>query len=140
MGHHRECHQQIMRAMGLGAALGRVLLLLVLAWGPTLADEGSVGSGTLPPDALLGDEQKQGELTGLENTPEGGTLPGGTLPSETVPGGTLPSETFPNETVPGGTVPGGTVPGGTLPNETVPGGTLPSETVPGGTVPGGTLP
>ena len=53
-------------------------------------------------------------LTGLDNTPRGGTLPGGTLPGGTLPGGT----------VPGGTVPGGTVPGGTLPSDTLPGGTL----------------
>jgi hypothetical protein len=73
-------------------------------------------------------------LTGLDNTPKGGTLPGGTLPGGTLRGGTLPGGT-----VPGGTLPGGTLPGGTLPGGTVPGGPLPGGTVPGGTLPGGTL-
>ena len=73
-------------------------------------------------------------LSGLDNTPKGGTLPGGTLPGGTLPGGTLPGGT-----VPGGTLPGGTLPGGTLPGGTLPGGTLPGGTVPGGTLPSGTL-
>lgn len=73
-------------------------------------------------------------LTGLDNTPKGGTLPGGPLPGGTPPGGTLPGGT-----VPGGTLPGGSLPGGTLPGGTLPGGTLPGGTVPGGTLPGGTL-
>lgn len=80
-------------------------------------------------------KDKKPELSGLDNTPEGGTLPGGT-----VPGGTLPGGTLPGGTVPGGTVPGGTLPGGTLPDETVPGGTLPGGTLPGGTVPSENLP
>ena len=33
-------------------------------------------------------------LTGLDNTPKGGTLPGGTLPGGTLPGGTLPGGTL----------------------------------------------
>ena len=78
-------------------------------------------------------------LTGLDNTPSGGTLPGGTLPGGTLPGGSLPGGTLPGGTLPGGVLPGGTLPGGTLPGGTLPGGTLPGGTLPGGTLPGGGL-
>jgi hypothetical protein len=78
-------------------------------------------------------------LTGLDNTPSGGTLPGGTLPGGTLSGGTLPGGTLPGGTLPGGTLPGGTLPGGTPPGGTLPGGTLPGGTLPGGTLPGGDL-
>jgi hypothetical protein len=94
-----------------------------------------------PPPAPGTDQPRQYDefkpLTGLDNTPKGGTLPGGTLPGGTLPGGTLPGGMLPGGTprggtLPGGTVPGGTLPGGTLPGGTVPGGTLPSETLAGG--------
>jgi len=78
-------------------------------------------------------------LSGLDNTPSGGTLPGGTLPGGTLPGGTLPGGTLPGGTLPGGMLPGGTLPGGTLPGGTLPGGTVPGGTLPGGTLPGGDL-
>jgi len=78
-------------------------------------------------------------LSGLDNTPSGGSLPGGTLPGGTLPGGTLPGGTLPGGTVPGGMLPGGTLPGGTLPGGTLPGGTVPGGTLPGGTLPGGDL-
>ena len=78
-------------------------------------------------------------LSGLDNTPKGGTLPGGTLPGGTVPGGTLPGGTLPGGTLPGGTLPGGTLPGGTLPGGSLPGGTVPGGTLPGGTLAGGPL-
>ena len=97
----------------------------------------SVGGETPPPNSDTKQPRQLEEfkpLTGLDNTPKGGTLPGGTLP-----GGTLPEGTLPGGTLPGGTLPGGTLPGGTLPGGTVPGGTLPGGTVPGGTLPGGTL-
>src|ERR1051325_1760639 len=101
--------------------------LLLLTYGEGLAAENtSPDSDTKQPRQY--DEFKP--LSGLDNTPKGGTLPGGTLPGGTLPGGTLP----------GGTIPGGTLKGGTLPGGTVPGGTLPGGTLPGGTVPGGTLP
>jgi len=70
-------------------------------------------------------------LSGLDNTPSGGTVSGGSVPGGTVPGGTVPGGSVPGGTLPGGTVPGGTVPGGTLPGGTVPGGTVPSEKLPG---------
>ena len=97
----------------------------------------SVGGEIPPPNSDTKQPRQLEEfkpLTGLDNTPKGGTLPGGTLP-----GGTLPEGTLPGGTLPGGTLPGGTLPGGTLPGGTVPGGTLPGGTVPGGTLPGGTL-
>ena len=97
----------------------------------------SVAAETPPPNSDTNQPRQLEEfkpLTGLDNTPKGGTLPGGTLPSGTLPGGTLPGGTLP-----GGTLPGGTLPGGTLPGGTVPGGTLPGGTVPGGTLPSGTL-
>ncbi len=78
-------------------------------------------------------------LSGLDNTPRGGTLPGGTLPGGTLPGGTLPGGTLPGGTLPGGTLPGGTVPGGTLPGGSLPGGPVPGGTVAGGTLSGGPL-
>jgi len=89
----------------------------------------------IPPPAS--DEMKP--LTDLDNTPRGGTLPGGTLPGGTLPGGTLPGGTLPGGTLPGGTLPGGTLPGGTLPGGTPPGGTLPGGSPRGGTLPGGPL-
>ena len=97
----------------------------------------SVGGETPPPNSDTNQPRQLEEfkpLSGLDNTPKGGTLPGGTLPGGTLPGGTLPGGTLP-----GGTLPGGTLRGGTLPGGTVPGGTLPGGTVPGGTLPGGTL-
>ena len=97
----------------------------------------SVAAEPSPPNSDTNQPRQLEEfkpLTGLDNTPKGGTLPGGT-----VPGGTLRGGTLPGGTVPGGTLPGGTLPGGTLPGGTVPGGALPGGTVPGGTVPGGTL-
>ncbi len=112
-------------------------VLAFFPWNVTLAADDRVGnpaprSPSAPRDA--------DELKGLDNTPEGGTLPGGPVPGGTVPGGTVPGGTVPGGTVPGGTLPGGTVPGGTVPGGTAPGGTLPGGPVPGGPVPGGTLP
>ena len=78
-------------------------------------------------------------LTGLDNTPKGGTLPGGPLPGGTLRGGTLPGGTVPGGTLPGGSLPGVTLPGGTLPGGTLPGGTVPGGTLPGGTLEGGSL-
>ena len=96
-----------------------------------------------PPSAPSADQPRQYDefkpLTGLENTPKGGTLPGGTLPGGTLPGGTLPGGTLPGGTPRGGTLPGGTVPGGTLPGGTLPGGTLPGGTLPSETLAGGPL-
>jgi hypothetical protein len=126
---------------GVGSSAGVAMMSVLLTALMVVPVSGMVhpdgGANTAPSD---GNDFKKPELSGLDNTPDGGTLPGGTVPGGTVPGGTVPGGT-----VPGGTVPGGTVPGGTFPNETVPGGTLrggtfPNETVPGGTLPGGTLP
>src|SRR5262245_10320029 len=114
-------------ALNHGIFLG---LLLLLPWHQLVAAEQTPNSDTNQPRQY--DEFKP--LSGLDNTPKGGTLPGGTLPGGTLPGGTLPGGTLPGGTLPGGTLPGGTLPGGTLP-----GGTLPEGTVPGGTLPGGTL-
>ncbi len=107
------------------------LLMIAPAWGDeeqTAAPGGIVNGVSSEENISTG--SKQPELTGLDNTPEGGALPGGT-----VPGGT-----WPNVTPPGGMVPGGTWPEVTPPGGTVPGGTWPNVTLPGGTVPGGTLP
>src|ERR1043165_6722788 len=106
------------------ASLG---LLVFLGGGPSVAAENTAPNlDTNVPRQY--DEFKP--LSGLDNTPKGGTLPGGTLPGGTLPGGTLP----------GGTLPGGPPPGGTLPGGTLTGGTVPGGMLPGGTVPGGTLP
>jgi hypothetical protein len=100
-------------------------------------------SGPNTPNALDTNQPRQLEefkpLTGLDNTPKGGTLPGGTLPGGTLRGGTLPGGTLPGGTLPGGSLPGGTLPGGTLPGGTLPGGTVPGGTLPGGTLEGGPL-
>ena len=112
------------------------LALLVFLSSPCLAAE------TSPPQSDTNRPKQYDEfkpLSGLDNTPKGGTLPGGTLPGGTVPGGTLPGGTLPGGSVPGGTLPGGTLPGGTVPGGTLPGGTVPGGTVPGGTVAGGPL-
>ncbi|ALA58127.1 hypothetical protein [Nitrospira moscoviensis] len=84
--------------------------------------------------------EERPQISGLDNTPEGGMLPDGPVPGGTLPGGTLPGGTVPGGTLPGGTLPGGTVPGGTVPGGTLPGGTVPGGTLPDGTLPGGTLP
>lgn len=114
------------------------LSVLIISCGlMLLLGEHSLAAETAPPPADTKQPQALEEfkpLTGLDNTPRGGTLPGGTLPGGTVPGGPLPGGTLPGGTLPGGTVPGGTVPGGT-----VPGGTLPGGTLPGGTLAGGPL-
>lgn len=111
-------------------------VLAILPCSFTIAAEGQdANRDENPPPSY--DEFKP--LTGLDNTPSGGTLPGGTLPGGTLPGGTLPGGTLPGGTLPGGRLPGGTLPGGTLPGGTLPGGTLPGGTVPGGTLPGGEL-
>jgi hypothetical protein len=101
--------------------LASVGLLVFLAGGPILAgDSTGPSADTNVPKQY--DEFKP--LSGLDNTPKGGTLPGGTLPGGTLPGGTLPGGTLPGGTVPGGTLPGGTLPGGTVPGGTLAGGPL----------------
>jgi hypothetical protein len=110
--------------------------LLFLSEGHCLAADGPPSDADIHPPRTW-DEFKP--LTGLDNTPRGGTLPGGTLPGGTVPGGTLPGGTVPGGTPRGGTLPGGTLPGGTVPGGTLPGGTVPGGTLPGGTPPGGPL-
>ncbi len=101
-----------------------------------LSGEHSLAAESSPPSADTTTQPRALEefkpLTGLDNTPRGGTLPGGTLPGGTLPSGTLPAGTLPGGTLPGGTLPGGTVPGGTLPGGTLPGGTLPGGTLEGG--------
>lgn len=131
-----HCKQHMCR---ISSALLRWACLTVLAFLPCkfaiAADTQDPNREANPPISY--DEFKP--LSGLDNTPSGGTLPGGTLPGGTLPGGTLPGGTLPGGTVPGGMLPGGTLPGGTLPGGTLPGGTLPGGTLPGGTLPGGDL-
>src|SRR5690242_6666154 len=78
----------------------------------------SLAAESAPPNADTKQPKQYDEfkpLSGLDNTPKGGTLPGGTLPGGTVPGGMPRGGTLPGGTVPGGTLPGGTLPGGTVP-------------------------
>ena len=83
-----------------------------------LSGEHSLAAESAPPSADTTTQPRALEefkpLTGLDNTPRGGTLPGGTLPGGMLPGGTLTGGTVPGGTLPGGTLPGGTLPGGML--------------------------
>ena len=125
-----------------------VRALVYVAWGAVLAvlpcglvgaEESAMNRPSVPDSTEPRQYEEFKPLTGLDNTPKGGTLPGGTLPGGPLKGGSLPGGTVPGGTVPGGTLPGGTVPGGTLPGGTLPGGTLPGGTVPGGPLEGGPL-